>query len=72
MTKNSFFLVPKTLLFLLAAGGSDSFEIAVKVVVFGFVAADVFGVVVADDDDVSDTVAVAVVLNLTLVRVVLP
>ena len=55
---------------MLAAGGSDSFEIAVKVVVFGFVAADVFGVVVADDDDISDTVAV--VLNLTLVWVVLP
>ena len=55
------------MLFLLAAGGSDSFEIAVKVVVFGFVAADVFGVVVANDDDISDTVVVAVVLNLTLV-----
>ena len=52
------------------------FEIAAKVVVFGFVAADAFDVVDEDDDDdddnVSDVIVVAVGLNLLLVRVVLP
>ena len=42
----------------------------------GFVAVDVFDVVVDDDDDddddISDVVVVAVRLNLLLVRVVLP
>ena len=58
--------------------GSDFFEIAVKVVVFGFVAVDVFGVVVVDDDDdddddddyISDAAVVAVGSHLLLVRVV--
>ena len=59
--------------------GSDFFEIAVKVVVFGFVAVDVFGVVVVvvdddddddDDDYISDAAIVAVDSNLLLVRVV--
>ena len=59
--------------------GSDFFEIAVKVVVFGFVAVDVFGVVVVVDDDddddddddyISDAAVVAVGSHLLLVRVV--
>ena len=48
-----------------------------KVVVFGFVAVDVFGVVVVDDDDddddddfISDAAVVAVGSHLLLVRVV--
>ena len=54
-----------------AGGSSDFFEIAAKVFVFGFVAVDVLGVVVGEDDDISDAVVVAAGLNLLLVRVVL-
>ena len=54
-------------------GSSDFFEIAPKVVVFGFVAVSAFDVVDDDDtdDDISNVVVIAVGLNLLLVLVVL-
>ena len=66
------FLVPQTLLRLLA--GAQTFGIAPKVVILGFVAVCAFDVVDDDDDtddDISDVVIVAVGLNLLLVLVVL-
>ena len=57
---------------LFRSGSSDFFEIAAKVVVFGFVTVGAFDVaVVVDDDDISDVVVIAVGLNFLLVLVVL-
>ena len=53
-------------------GSTDFFEIAPKIVVFGFVAVGAFDVVDDGDtdDDISDVVVVAVGLNLLLDLVV--
>ena len=57
---------------LLLAGGLDFFELALKIVVFGFVTVGAFDVVDDDtDDNISDVAAVAAGLNLLLVLVVL-
>ena len=51
---------------------SDFFEIAAKVIMFGFVVDNVFDVVIAvNDEDISDAAVVIVGLNSLLVPVVL-